>query len=99
MEKEYPSHIGNIPTPEYNKRQAEARRHAEAQADKADYNTIQGATNRILDRRVCQDVLFQRAGELERQAVGYRRLAELVGATSEHDYPLFMTLLSITERR
>lgn len=66
---------------------------------------IQGAqaidtvANRVMDKRICQDMLFTRAGELERQAIGTRRLAELVGATSDNDYPLFMAVLALIDRR
>lgn len=54
---------------------------------------------RVIDKRICQNVLFQRAGELERQSIGIRRLAELVGATSDNDYPLFVALLAMTSPR
>lgn len=60
---------------------------------------VDTAPNRVMDKRLCQDMLFQRAAELERQSAGIRRMAELIGATSDNDYALFMAVLTMVDRR
>jgi hypothetical protein len=52
---------------------------------------------RVMDKRVCQQTLHVRANELEQQAVGLRRLAEIIGAAGDYDYPLFTAVLTLAK--
>jgi hypothetical protein len=52
-----------------------------------------------IDKRTCQQLLSTRSKELEQQVAGLRRLAELIGAASDHDHPLFSTVLTMIAKR
>jgi len=90
------------PTPEEYSKQREAEKQDRmASHDTAGQGMIQGAqaVNQIMDKRLVVSMLHTRAGELRRQAEGIERLAQLVGAASDHDYHLFSYLLTMTDRR
>jgi len=98
------------PTPEeYGRKLAAMKRDQEKLADMAvsgagqvdtasQYGLIKGA-NRIMDKRIVQSVLHQKASELRAQADGLERLAELVGAAANHDMTLFSAVLTLIDRR
>lgn len=53
----------------------------------------------IMDKRIAISMLHNRAGELRRQAEGVERLAQLLGAASDHDYHLFAAVIDLINRR
>jgi hypothetical protein len=53
--------------------------------------------NKVMDKRVIVDLLHQKARLMQQQANGLRRLADLVQATTDHDYPLFTILLAMVK--
>lgn len=75
------------------------------ESDAAGYGNrmVQGnqtdVANRVMDKRVCQQLLHVRAKELQQQAAGMQRLAELIGAAGDYDYQLFTALLTMLDRR
>jgi hypothetical protein len=76
---------------------------APMESDAAGYGRVQGnqtdVANRVMDKRVCQQLLHVRAKELQQQAAGMQRLAELIGAAGDYDYQLFTALLTMLDRR
>lgn len=76
-------------------------REAERQSrhDQAGYGLVSGAQLETIDKRIAIDLLRNRAGDLRHQAAGIERMAELLGAASEHDYLLFAAVLSLFDRR
>jgi hypothetical protein len=60
---------------------------------------IAGTANRVMDKRVVQSVLYQKASELRGQAEGLERLAELVGAAANHDMTLLSAVLTLIDHR
>lgn len=97
-------------TPDEIKRRAEV--HRKDQADQAGYGQVGGVAqdpatqyglkqgvNRLMDKRIVQSVLHQRASELRAQADGLERLSELIGAAATHDMTLFSIILTLVERR
>jgi hypothetical protein len=76
---------------------------APMESDAAGYGRIQGnqtdVANRVMDKRVCQQLLHVRAKELQQQAAGMQRLAELISAAGDYDYQLFTALLTMLDRR
>jgi len=53
----------------------------------------------IMDKRIAISMLHNRTGELRRQAEGVERLAQLLGAASDHDYHLFAAVIDLINRR
>lgn len=86
---------------EYKQRDAEMQDRIASQSDSAGHGLIQGAAgaNKIMDKRIIVSLLHNRAGELRRNAEGIERLAQLMGAASDHDYHLFSTVLTLLDRR
>lgn len=66
--------------------------------DTGGHGTISGGEAmglQVMDKRIIISALQQRAKLLRSQAEGIDRLAQLVGAASDHDYALFATLSAI----
>jgi hypothetical protein len=72
---------------------------ATQEVDTASQYGLKQGVNRLMDKRIVQGVLHQKASELRAQADGLERLAELVGAAANHDMTLFSAVLTLLDRR
>jgi hypothetical protein len=73
---------------------------APMESDAAGYGMVQGnQVNQVMDKLVVVKMLYQRASEIEANARGIRRLAELVNAAGNTDFDLFAMILTIVRTR
>jgi hypothetical protein len=73
---------------------------APMESDAAGYGMVQGnQVNQVMDKLVVVKMLYQRANEIEANARGIRRLAELVNAAGNTDFDLFAMILTIVRTR
>lgn len=84
-----------IPTPEQYSEKLKRQEEMRHEADCAGAGQITGS--QVMDKRVVMNMLHQKAHVLDTQARGLLRLADLVQATTDHDYPLFTTILAMVK--